>query len=372
MAITIGSTTIPDWLEQFYKDNAADIRSNVDIAKNIYNQNKDYQPYTGPRVADFTEGQRAGMDLARSNVGAANDALAFSEGAIASGAQSYGGQALTPQQVQSGRFDTAAAQQYMSPYTQTALRSTLDEMARQNELGALADNARAAKAGAFGGSRQAIVDAERDRNFQRASGDMIAQAYDKAFTQGAQQFNQDQQRGLAADIQNQNMALQSFNANRDQFNTDQQRQLAAGTLALNSAPIIQSVGMQDANNLLNVGGMEQNLAQRNMDIAYGDFLAQRQYPYQQYGFLQNAVQNSFFQPNVGQTVTTQTPSPSGWQQAAGLGIAGLGLLGNSGAFGSGSTSGWLSPALSSVGSGISSVASGVGNVVGSVFDSVFG
>jgi hypothetical protein len=143
-------------------------------------------------------------------------------------------------------------------------------------------------------------------------------------------FNQNQDRQFATQVQNQNMGLQGYNANRDQFNTDQSRLLQGGAMGLQNAALQQQMNMQDINNLMMIGGQQQNLAQRSLDTGYQDFLNQRQYPYQQYNFLQSALQGNSFNPYQGisgTTTTQQGGDPSAIQQAAGLGLAAYGMFG---------------------------------------------
>ena len=61
-------------------------------------------------------------------------------------------------------FNAQAAQQYMNPYLQAALNPQLDMARREMEKSRLADASRLTQAGAFGGSRQALMDAETGRN----------------------------------------------------------------------------------------------------------------------------------------------------------------------------------------------------------------
>lgn len=117
-------------------------------------------------------------------------------------------------QVGSERWDTGAANAYMNPYVDTALRSTLDEMTRQNDQQRLADQGRAAKAGAFGGSRHGIIDAERDRNLTRAMADTTAQAMNQAYGQAQNQFNADAGRSQQASTTNVANDLERQKANQ--------------------------------------------------------------------------------------------------------------------------------------------------------------
>lgn len=90
------------------------------------------------------------------------------------------------------------ASQYMSPYLQEALQPQLREAARQADIARTGRQARFAQAGAFGGSRQAIEEAEAERNLQQRLGDVTAQGYQQAFTSAQDQFNREQQAKQAA------------------------------------------------------------------------------------------------------------------------------------------------------------------------------
>lgn len=97
--------------------------------------------------------------------------------------------ALTPP-AQGGNI----AQQYMNPYLQAALDPQLRELTRQSDIQRGADAARLAKAGAFGGSRQAIMEAEGRRNLLEKQSDVLGQGYATAYDKAMAQFNADQAR----------------------------------------------------------------------------------------------------------------------------------------------------------------------------------
>lgn len=142
-------------------------------------------------------------------------------------------------------------------------------------------------------------------------------------------FNQNQDRSFQTQVQNQNMQLQGFNANRDQYNTDSSRQLQSGALALQMAPQIQQMGMQDANNLMSIGGLQQQFGQGGLDIAYQNYLEQKRQPYENFAFLQSALKGANYNPVAGTTTnsTTTGGGPSALQQVTGLAATGLGAYG---------------------------------------------
>jgi hypothetical protein len=165
------------------------------------------------------------------------------------------------------------------------------------------------------------------------------QARQNVFTTNAETFFKNQANSLNTQVQNQNMALQGWNANRDQFNTDQSRQLASGQLALGIAPVSQGMAMQDANNILSVGGQQQALGQQNLSLGYQDFLNQKAQPYENFAFLQNSLQGTNYNPYQGMlSQTTNAEGPSKTGQVAGALTTALGVIGGTGGFGS---DGWL-------------------------------
>jgi hypothetical protein len=91
-----------------------------------------------------------------------------------------------------GSFDATQANQYMNPYIQASLDPQLKELKRQSDIARLDDASRLTKAGAFGGSRQAIMESEGRRNLLDKQQDVIGQGYKSAFDTGASRFAADQ------------------------------------------------------------------------------------------------------------------------------------------------------------------------------------
>jgi hypothetical protein len=80
----------------------------------------------------------------------------------------------------------------MNPYLQASLDPQLKELQRQADIARLDDAARLTKAGAFGGSRQAIMESEGRRNLLDKQQDVLGQGYKTAFDTGASRFAADQ------------------------------------------------------------------------------------------------------------------------------------------------------------------------------------
>ena len=68
------------------------------------------------------------------------------------------------------------AQQYMNPYLQASLEPQIAEAQRQAQIQQVANASRLNRAGAYGGSRQAIMDSESQRNLLRNLADITSTA----------------------------------------------------------------------------------------------------------------------------------------------------------------------------------------------------
>lgn len=91
--------------------------------------------------------------------------------------QALAGQAKNP-------FLGGAISQYMNPYTNDVINATMGDLERSRQLQQQQVNANAISRGAFGGSRQAVAEAENDRNFMdtqaRTSAQLRSQGFDTA------------------------------------------------------------------------------------------------------------------------------------------------------------------------------------------------
>jgi len=189
---------------------------------------------------------------------------------------------------------------YMSPYTQGVVDIQQREAQRQADIAGTQRGARAAQAGAFGGSRQAIMDAEANRNLAIQKGDIQAKGLQDAFTQASNQYNvgnqlseQSRQYGAGLGLQGQQAAMQGAGA--------------LGTLG--NLEYQQNMGINQLQQ--GYGGMQQNIEQQRLNTEYGDFQNKQNYPYQllnQYG---NVLNKQPANMNLQQTTYGQSPSLGG-------------------------------------------------------------
>lgn len=148
----------------------------------------------------------------------------------------------TPQQVAAERagareFGGAEAERYMSPFQRQVSDVAARELQRRADITKSEGAMRSIGRGTFGGSRQALLQAEQDRATQQAIGDIYTRGQQAAFENAQQQFERDQARGMAAQQLNVQSGLQAALAN-------QQAGLTAGQANLNALLGVQQLGTQ--------------------------------------------------------------------------------------------------------------------------------
>jgi len=96
------------------------------------------------------------------------------------------------------QFDQNALNSYMNPYLSTILNPQLAEARRNANIDQMKNNAQLIKSGAFGGSGQALANAESQRNLGTKLADITGKGYSDAYSQSLTQYNADQNRLLDA------------------------------------------------------------------------------------------------------------------------------------------------------------------------------
>ena len=205
-----------------------------------------------------------------------------------------------------------AADAYMSPYMQSVVDIQKREAQRQSGIQGTQQQAQAAQAGAFGGGRDAIMRAERERNLSQQMGDIQAQGSQAAYQQAQQQFNAEQQARLAAQQANQAAGLTTGGQNLSAALGVQQLGAQTGLqTSLANLSAEQQANVQNQAAQLQTQGMN---AQQAMQAALANQQTQSQYGLQQGQFNQQtalanqAAQNQARQFGAGQNL-----------QAAGMG-----------------------------------------------------
>lgn len=149
--------------------------------------------------------------------------------------------------VNAGKFTDANLSSYMNPYTGAVIDTTLSRLGRENDVLQNQANARATTAGAFGGSRQAVMNSENNRNFIDTAASTIAGLNNQNFSQAQQAIQADQNRALQAGGMNQQADLtvgQANLANRQAAGL--QNMLAGNNMAQFNAGLNQTALSQTA------------------------------------------------------------------------------------------------------------------------------
>lgn len=256
--------------------------------------NAPYQPYTGERIAGFTPLQQQSFQGVSNLQPAQQLGMATQMGGIAGlGALGAGGR------YQQMATDPGSMQAYMSPYIENALAPQMREAARQSAMVGQQNQAQAVQQGAFGGSRSAIVEAERQRNLGQQQADIYGRGMQSAF----EQARQAQQFGSTLGLQGMQAAGQmaSTLGQLGQTQFGQQKDIIQGQQA--------------------AGSQQQALEQRRLEQQYADFAAQRQAPYQQLSFMSDMLRGLPLS-QYSQTMYQQPSSPLA--TAAGLGMTYMG------------------------------------------------
>ena len=211
-----------------------------------------------------------------------------------------------------------AMQSYMSPYMQNVVDVQQREAQRQADIASTGRNAQAVQAGAFGGSRQAITDAEAARNLAQQKGDIQAQGLQSAY----QQAQQAQQYGAGLGLQGMQAGMQGVGAGIG-------AQQAGYGQAMSGAQNLANLGQQQLGaqqgiyNLQNTtGAQQQALEQQKLNQAIQDYSNAQQYPLMQLGTMSNMLRGL---PMQAQTTQQYVAAPNNVTQAIGAAGAGASL-----------------------------------------------
>ena len=265
------------------------------------------QPLTipGQQIAGFSPTQLAAMQQAYQGIGAYQPYLqaAGMGQQAAMGAAGAGVGALSGMQ-----FDPSGIQQWEDPYQQQVTQEALKEIDRQAAMAQNRLAGQAVGAGAFGGSRFGIQQSELARGAQDLRSRRIFEDLSRNYQQALG-------------------AMQA--ANQQQLQQGQAfGQLGQATSGISGAMAglggqAQAMGQSDVNQLMGIGGLQQQLAQAGLTAGYQNQLNQQMAPYNQLGWGANILQT--LAPTAGTTTQTVAPMPTTnpYLQAAGA-IGGLG------------------------------------------------
>jgi hypothetical protein len=267
---------------------------------------------------------------------------------------------LTPAQDYSRNFQQNLAQ-FQDPYTSQVVDQTIQDLDRARRITNNDISGNAARAGAFGGSREALMRTENNRNFADRTAAAVGQLRSQGFQQAADRAQQEQLQRLgltASDIQNlrgyqsagnlqgQNISAQDVRdvrglqsqgaltaqglgaqSDRDAMGFQNQLQMQGNQLGVEQARLaeqfrqgagalnLQGAGalgnlaqMQTADerqriaDLLAAGAGQDNRNQQDLDFIYNEFQRELGYPMDMIN-----LRNAAISPATNSVVTTSSP-----------------------------------------------------------------
>lgn len=325
---TVTQSSLPEYAAPYYKGLMKAATSEVQ---------KPYQTYQDQRIADQNPDLLASYGYVRGINEAGNPALDNAQSAATNATNAALGGApqvssgYTDNIYNGGVFDSAAADQYMSPYIQAVLdrqkAAALQDFQRSN----IDRQTAYVNAGAFGGSRSAVGNYLAEEGMLNRMADIDASGLQNAYLSAQQQFNADRDARLRAEGMTeeseqfgdtQRLTAQQANqkAFLDSIGLGLQGSETLGQLGVSA----QQAALDRASALAGIGGQQQDYEQSLLDQAYTDFVNQRDYLKQQLSWYGGLLHGQPISANTD--VTTTQPGPNQLSQALGLGIGGYGLI----------------------------------------------
>jgi hypothetical protein len=166
-------------------------------------------------------------------------------------------------------FTAENAQQYMNPYLQNALNPQIDAARRQQEIQRIQDAGRLTKAGAFGGSRQGVMEAEGNRGLLDRIAGITGTGYANAYDKAMGQFNTEQ--------------------DRQRISQDMTNQYGLGTLLKQA----------------DMGAAQRGIEGEGIAADRAQFEEERDFPYKQVQYMQSLLQGL---PLAAQSYSYQQPT----------------------------------------------------------------
>jgi hypothetical protein len=288
---TTQEATLPDWQKDLYMDYYQRAKEASDIP---------FAGYTGDRFVGMSPEE---MQMGAGIQGLFGSAFGYDPtGQL----QALAGQAA-PQMGDVQSLLDVDIGAYQSPYQQQVIDLAMQDIQEQSEMAQQRAQEAAIGAGAFGGSRSALLETEATKPYAQAAAETAAglrqAGYQRALGAAESDIARQQQRALFAP----EMELRS---------RQQQAGLLSGLLG----------GQQQALGLLGgYGALSRGLGQQEQDFAFQEFMREQGYPAYSLGLLGQGL--GMMPQLVGQTSTVQ-------EQAGPMGVlGGLAGLGSSLALG---------------------------------------
>jgi hypothetical protein len=289
---------LPDYAKQPTADMAATLQELLNKQVNVPEQ----------KVAGFSQPQLDAMARAQQGIGAYQP---FLDAAQASQAAALGTTGAGVQALGQMNFDPSRAQAFMDPYQQSVTNEALKEIDRQAAMAQNQLAGKAVQAGAFGGSRFGLQQSETARNAQDLKSRRI-------FEDLSRNYQQAQSAAQAANTQRMQQAQQFGNLGKQTS--------GIGGMMAGLGAQTQQLGQSDINQLMGIGGMQQQLAQRMFDTDTANVAAMENAPFQRLS-AGAGILGQLLPGGAGTQVVAPFAQTNPYAQAAGLFATGAGGLG---------------------------------------------
>ena len=291
-------TSIPEYARPYVEDLLGQAQAVTDVNANPYMQ------YMGDRVAQFTPLQQQAFE----NAGLMQTAPQLGDATALAGQAGLG--ALNTQYTYSpSSFTSKDFNAISNPYMQSVVERQQQDATRQAAIAGQAQQAQAARSGAFGGSGDYLMRGQAAGNLARQKGDIQAMGLNNAYNQAMGQYNTQYQQNAQQQQYGAGLGLQGLQTAGTMANT-------LGTLG--NTQYNQNMGINQMQNQM--GGQQQQQVQNVLNTQYGDFLNYQNYPYKQMGFMSDMLRGL---PLTQQSTSIYGQAPSMMSQVAGLGGAAL-------------------------------------------------
>lgn len=271
-------------LTQAYLDNLSDAR---DVAESLPQR----------EFAQPTDTFRAGREQMLSNTGISSGGQAsWQPGMDAAMQGAQGVMGSTPQAAGAASFLQGDIGAYMNPYQDQVIDRAMGDLDRSRQMAMNDMGDRAAAAGAFGGSRHGVAEAETNRGFFDQMGNMSAQLRQQGFDTASGMMGQDLGRQQQTSLANLNAQMQG-----------RQQQLGASGLLGQLSGQQRDMAMGDTQALMNLGLGEQQFAQQQLDAPRNQLLQQQELINQALGLVPGGTGGTSTSSGFGVSL----PTPAG-------------------------------------------------------------
>lgn len=272
-----------------------------------------FRAFEGERIAGLNQTQQDARELAQ-NPGQGTGML----DRAAAIAQMVGG--FSPDRIEGRTVADADLSAYRNPFQQDVIDATVSRVGRERDLAQQGTKAAATAAGAFGGSRHGVAEAETNRAFADIMAQQVAALNAQGFDRATQLAGEDADRLGRTDLANAQLGMQG-----------QQLRLGAGQTLAGIGDSLEQNRRADASLVSQLGSEERNLEQARLDAIFSEFLRAQQDPWMRANMeLSLMGMTPTIVDSEGTQTTTQTPGAM--SIASGL-MGGLSAMKGAGFFG---------------------------------------